>query len=198
MVSINAPLWFLYCTIQSAHSFPVLAVHYNVYCIWMNPVHGIVCFAIVLNSAEHLNVKFSYFSCLFMSNSSDPLTINVERELHCAGPNLILGLTEVSSWHLGVSYHQGTNSLDGISRAIITDYSKKKKAYSDKQHIYNITIQMSPRDLHCDLTLGCQSQSEQWLAVNGRCVCVWGGLDQAWSVLYSPVHHINGRIHLEF
>ena len=51
----------------------------------------------------------------------DPLTINVERNHHCAVTGFILRHTGVFSWHASLSDHQGTHSLIGINKVIISD-----------------------------------------------------------------------------
>lgn len=129
-----------------------------------------------------------------LSYSGDPLTINVERDRHCAVAIFILGHTGVLSWYTSLSNHQGTHSLIGINRVIITDYSKQSKTGWDKQQMLNITSQNSTVTFSVIYLLGFQSPSEQQVAVNRRV----RGLDQVWSVLYSPERHINERIHLEF
>lgn len=92
MVSINAPLWSLYCTIQSAHSFPLLAIHY---------VYSTVCFAIAiklsrvyLHALSAVKIYVLIFQVLY---SDDPLTSNIERDRHIADAILILGHTGVLS-----------------------------------------------------------------------------------------------------
>ncbi len=130
-----------------------------------------------------------------LSCSGDPLTINIERDRHFAAAIFILCHTGELSRCASLSYHQGTHSLIGINRVIITDYSKQNKTGGDKQQMLNITSQNPTVTFSVIYPWGFNHhQSSESLLTGG-----WvRGLDQVWSVLYSPVRHINERIHLEF
>lgn len=106
MFSINAPLWFLYCTMQSVDSFPVLAVHYSVRCAHRSFVkhraHGIVCFVIELmcfcmQLCDYNVLGFFFFITFYLLYSGDLLTINIERHCNVGAANVVLSLTVKSS-----------------------------------------------------------------------------------------------------
>lgn len=134
MFSINAPLWSLHCTTQSAHSFLACAVRYRQHCSWFEIIQHRA--RLDLQSEWCLLCEILRLKCPIIHDrrrSSDAiLTTNEERYYHGAHAVLILSHAGVIPRHTSILNHQCAHrlkqlvSVNSFKRCLLI----KKTSYS--------------------------------------------------------------------